>query len=151
MNQIKSGIELVQDERNKQLFAKGRTAESDAKYNAEYQLKDAAQALLHDNLNHRVLSCPNGWNLDQWRKLAKKEYSQRCRIAAALLCAELDRLSFTIIEHFKAGELAKLDNVYEDIKSAVNGSLGFNTSPEAKIVLDELVKIRDIAAENIVK
>ena len=147
----KTGIELIVDERNEQLYKHNRSIELDSRANAEYQLKEAARTLLHDGEKHRLLSCPKGWNPEIWRKMALKTYSERITMAGALIAAELDRLTFTVEEHLKAGAINKLDNLYESIKDAVNGSVGFNTSPEAKIVLDKLVEVRDIAAENIVK
>lgn len=147
----KTGIELISNERLEQIIKHGRTIENDAKFNAEYQLKDAAAALLIDNEEARISYVPKGWDAEIWAKMCRKSYSDRITIAAALIAAELDRLTHTVEEHLKASELAKLDNLYEGIKDTVNGLLGFNTSPEAKQVLDDLVKLRDVAAENIVK
>lgn len=147
----KTGIELIAHERAEQILKHSRTIENDSTENAEYQLKDAAQALLVDNEPARIELVPRGWDLIIWQKMCRKSYSERMIIAAALLAAELDRLTYTVDERLKDAALAKLDNIYEDIKDAVNGEIGFNTSPAAKVVLDKLVVIKDIAAVNIVK
>jgi hypothetical protein len=143
----KTGIDLINQERTEQIFKHQRTPQYDLQYNAEYQLKDAARSLLIDNEKQRILACPNKWNLEAWAKMCRKNYSDRITISAALLAAELDRLSVSAIEAIIAGELAKLDNAYEDLKDAVNSNYG--SDPGAVEVLNGLKSFRDTAAISI--
>lgn len=94
---MKTGIELMNDERNEQLDKHGRTIELDIKNNSDYQLSIAATSLIEaiDNETLMVTSadtCPKGWDYDIWDKMWNKTYEERLIIAGALLAAELDRL-----------------------------------------------------------
>jgi len=97
---MKTGIELIAQERQKQIDKHGFTGKHHADHPEWYevlQLQYAATTLLmheleevidvHDNL-------PNGWDLDWFIKLNAKDRKQRLIIAGALIAAELDRLNY---------------------------------------------------------
>lgn len=119
------------------------------KHNAEFQLKDAARALLHDDLFTREDNIPNGWNSTVWKKMCNKPYSDRLVVSGALIAAELDRLTYVTIESIAASELAKLDNLYESIKDDVNGNMGVNDV--ASGLLQKLMAVRDMCATSLTK
>lgn len=144
----KTGIDLINQERTEQIFKHGRTPQHDLQYNNEYQLKDAARALLIDNEQQRIISCPKNWNHEIWAKMCRKSYAARLTISAALLAAELDRLEAVAIEAIIAGELAKLDNAYEDLKS-IAGKCVVSPSPEYKDFLTAIQKFRYVAQTSI--
>ncbi len=92
---MKTGIELINDERNEQLTIHGRTVEMDVTQNGSYQLTIAAAKLLSypaDVINYNIP--PVGWDIDLWKHMIEKPYTDRIRMAAALLAAELDRLEY---------------------------------------------------------
>ena len=98
-----SGIKLILKEREEQLTKHGRTVESDKQHNTEYQLVDAATALMEsfdtENPDHEIWvkgvadNPPIGWGGEAWVKLVKKPYKERLVYAGALIAAEIDRVS----------------------------------------------------------
>lgn len=93
IKKMKTGIELITEERKKQIEKHGRTAMHDAQNNDFGQLKDAAIMLMdgypsQDEDN----SEPFKWNEAAWSKLTEKPKVERLIIAGALIAAEIDRL-----------------------------------------------------------
>ena len=89
---MKTGIELIAEERQEQIEKHGRSIERDVKENDNYQLSNAAGLLaLIDNNDVRLL-CPKGWNELHWKRMCDKSYEQRLIIAGALIAAEIDRI-----------------------------------------------------------
>ena len=97
---MKTGIELITEERLEQIQKHGRTLEYDANYNDNGQLIEAASILLTPNLQHAELeydpNCPFGWDDDIWEHIIEKSYKDRLIIAGALIAAEIDRLSYEL-------------------------------------------------------
>lgn len=97
---MKNGIELITEERENQI-SKGYSIEKDTQINNDKQLLDAAVLLMsyHDHLNYldyEFHECvPNGWDLDIWVKLCRKQYMERLAISGAWIAAEIDRLQNT--------------------------------------------------------
>ena len=90
---MKTGIELINDERDEQLGPKhNRTIEYDVRVNELRQLSRAAAELIGDK---KYYSTPNGWDNQLWEKMTKKSYKKRLIIAGALIAAEIDRLQAT--------------------------------------------------------
>ena len=90
---MKTGIELIAQERKEQIEKHGRTVEQDVKLNSSYQLAIGASKLLAypaESNNHKLP--PNGWDVDIYKKMQDKPYKERLIIAGALIAAELDRL-----------------------------------------------------------
>jgi len=85
---MKTGIELIADERKEQIEKHGRTIEHDVRENADKQLRDAATALI--NKDYHAL--PNSWKFALCSKMMDKLYYERLIIAGALIAAEIDRL-----------------------------------------------------------
>jgi hypothetical protein len=91
---MKTGIELMAQERHEQLTKHGRTVELDVLLNTHCQLSDAASKLAVDDVGGYwpTDTCPVGWNQDIWDKMTNKSYKERLIIAGALIAAEIDRI-----------------------------------------------------------
>lgn len=92
---MKSGIELIAEERQEQITKHHRTVENDVKLNSEYQLLFGAKHLLEpfdEYGEDDIEMTPTGWDEDIYRKMLNKTYKDRLVIAGALIAAEIDRL-----------------------------------------------------------
>lgn len=95
---MKTGIELIAQERQEQIDKHGRTIERDVRENSMGELSDAASILcLYDwgcngDLD-MVERMPEHWNRKICLKMLNKTYRERLIIAGALIAAELDRLN----------------------------------------------------------
>jgi len=93
---MKSGIELITEERQHQIDKHGFTAEHHAlnseKWYNDDQLIEAANTLSMKE----IVSClvPINWDIVWFEKLCQKPYKERLIIAGALISAELDRLNY---------------------------------------------------------
>lgn len=83
---MKTGIELIAQERAEQIKKHGWTKEHDANH-ASGELTCVACGLAY-NVPHMI---PDNWEPFKQKMLAKK-YKERLIIAGALLAAEIDRL-----------------------------------------------------------
>lgn len=108
---MKTGIELIAQERQEQIEKHGRTIEKDVEYNhGKYtdhngeqinnpQLTAAARWLIHDDVMKywvdQELFRPFGWDRGIWSKMINKTYKERLIISGALIAAEIDRLQNT--------------------------------------------------------
>lgn len=99
---MKTGIELIAEERREQLEKHGRTIEEDVIGNSNGQLVMGAMMLLSVDYEEGIdpESYPLGWDKDACQKMINKDYEQRLIIAGALIAAEIDRLN----ESFKSLE-----------------------------------------------
>lgn len=92
---MKTGIELIAQERKEQIEKHGRTIEKDIEVNFDCQLGTAAGILSYELIDE--LDCqddpPLNWDLKLWQKMYGKPYKERLIIAGALIAAELDRLN----------------------------------------------------------
>ncbi len=115
---IKSGIELITQERKEQIEKHGRTLTHDYEVNNQGQLAYAANLLSRDdlllmplpsdekeNVNYKDC-CPIDWDQEIWEKMCNKSHQERLIIAAALCAAEYDRLTALIA--FNEKEARKL-------------------------------------------
>ncbi|MBP6566066.1 MAG: hypothetical protein KA270_02800 [Saprospiraceae bacterium] len=90
---MKTGIELIAQERAEQIEKHGRTIKSDVEYNSHCELSDGARLLLTGiNELERVIP-PHNWDREIWDKMISKPYKERLIIAGALIAAEIDRLN----------------------------------------------------------
>lgn len=87
-----NSIQLIKKERAEQIRKHGRTVEYDKKHNGSGQLLYAA-GVLATELYQYYNPAPMGWDENYWGKVQKKPYKERLIIAAALLAAEIDRIS----------------------------------------------------------
>lgn len=96
---MKTGIELIAAERQKQIDKHGFTGEhhvNNPQWYDNFQLQYAATTLLMHELEEVVDTkdnLPDGWDQEWFDKLNAKERKERLIIAAALIAAELDRLN----------------------------------------------------------
>jgi hypothetical protein len=94
---MKTGIELITEERNEHLSKHGRTIEMDVKLNGKMELSFGAAILSCPDPSkfgspENIFSCPEGWNPSIWMKMIQKPYKERLVIAGSLLAAEIDRI-----------------------------------------------------------
>ena len=89
---MKTGIELIAQERQEQIEKHGYTIEHDQEYDCE-ELKTAAIALLTQPKDKVYLgSFPALWNDGICEKMAAKDYKGRLILAGAFVAAEIDRI-----------------------------------------------------------
>jgi hypothetical protein len=95
---MKTGIELIAEERQEQIEKHGRSIESDIENNPNEQLSEAAGWLCYNEQGCADLDdviedhCPDGWDQALWTKMCRKPFEERLIIAGALIAAEIDRL-----------------------------------------------------------
>jgi len=91
---MKTGVELIAQERAEQIEKHGRTINEDLKYNPSGELIMAAEALICDFGNGNWNKFPNRWDNDICRKMINKPLKERMIIAAALLAAQIDLIQY---------------------------------------------------------
>ena len=89
---MKSGIELIANERNEQLQKHNRSITSDVICNPSGQLVTGAVALIRNESKGFWDEMPMRWDEALCKKMAKKSYKKRLIIAGALIAAEIDRI-----------------------------------------------------------
>lgn len=89
---MKTGIELIAQERQEQIEKHGRTVEEDVRFNTKGQLSVAAGILSQRYIPDRLNLIPKDWDSLIWLKMLRKQYKERLIIAGALIAAEIDRL-----------------------------------------------------------
>jgi hypothetical protein len=96
---MKTGIELITQERQEQIEKHRRTIQEDVELNTTNQLSKAASLLCDESWicldEDDIIEdyCPEGWSKILWSKMVRKPYKDRLKIAGALIAAELDRLN----------------------------------------------------------
>ncbi len=88
---MKTGIELIAEERREQIEKHGRTIESDVRFNSHGELADAAVATLDYDSGYSSIF-PLKWDEKIVDHIKNKSFFDRLIIAGALIAAELDRL-----------------------------------------------------------
>lgn len=95
---MKTGIELIAQERKEQIEKHGFDVSEDAQFYEQQELRRAAMyALTLDDLTHY----PSTWDhwfankmMDKRRRMSSNEFDiERLKIAGALIAAEIDRLN----------------------------------------------------------
>jgi hypothetical protein len=105
---MKSGIELIQQERSEQLEKHGYSTEQDARFNKDSQLLSAIM-LLSSNIafirNDIKMPReafddlkPEGWNNELCFKMINKPVIEQLQIIGALAAAEIDRMMLPVKE-----------------------------------------------------
>lgn len=89
---MKTGIELIAQERAEQIVKHGRTVEKDIDKNRNQQLSIAAAKLISYEMDIPDFFEPKDWNGILWEHMISKPYKERLIIAGALIAAEIDRL-----------------------------------------------------------
>lgn len=89
---MKTGIELISQERKEQIEKHGMTIKYDCEANSDGDLRRGAIALLGYQGKSDILLMPGQWNLKIIQKMCCKGYKERLIIAGALIAAEIDRL-----------------------------------------------------------
>lgn len=85
---MKTGIELIAQERQEQIEKHGYTLQLDARYN-DNELVDFATSLLQNEKSFYP------FNETLWTHIKKKNQIDKLAIAGALIAAEIDRLQST--------------------------------------------------------
>lgn len=96
MENLTHGVQMIAQERQKQIYKHGFTAEHHADHPEWYeqgQLQYAAMALLsQDGEPEKVMTeTPVNWDFGWFQNLLQRNPYERVKIAGALLAAELDR------------------------------------------------------------
>ena len=92
---MKIGVQLITEEREKQISKHGFTAEHHANHPEWYdkgQLIEAANTLSMKEIKSCLI--PLNWDQDWFTNLCKRPYQERLIIAAALIASEWDRLEY---------------------------------------------------------
>lgn len=92
---MKTGIELIADERNEQINKHGITTAKDLVDNPRMQLADAAAVLITPLIitpRKRLSLMPSHWDDVICLKMCAKSHTERLIIAGALIAAEIDRI-----------------------------------------------------------
>ncbi len=87
---MKTGIELITEERQEHFTKHGRTIESDARTNSNRELRDAASELFKND--PYLKRFPVDWQGPIMAHAMAKSYKDRLVIAGALIAAEIDRI-----------------------------------------------------------
>jgi hypothetical protein len=95
---MKTGIELIAEERREQVEKHNRSIENDVFLNSGFEkpLTKAASMLSVEHLTSNIIyfGCPENWSPSIWEKMCKKPYKERLVISGALLAAEIDRIQY---------------------------------------------------------
>lgn len=94
---IKSGVELISEERKKQIYKHGFTAEHHASHPEWYnkgQLIEAAHTLSTKEINFKSCSVPLNWDVKWFNDLCNRPYEERLVIAGALFASQIDMIKF---------------------------------------------------------
>jgi hypothetical protein len=86
---MKTGIELIFNERKEQIEKHGYTVEKDVVHNGDGQLLDAAKKIISIPPD---VTPPYDWNEDVWQYMINKSHKDRLVLSGAWIAAELDRL-----------------------------------------------------------
>lgn len=98
MENTKTGVELIAEERQKQIDKHGFTAQyhvEHPEYYEQNQLNQASASLILFDVipDDLFLEVPENWDKDWFYKLLNHSQFERLVIAGALIAAELDRLN----------------------------------------------------------
>lgn len=85
---MKTGAELIANERQEQIIKHDRSVERDIKENPNKELIQGAIALLDE-----VSEFPEHWDKTIVKRMENKDYKDRLIIAGALIAAEIDRIT----------------------------------------------------------
>lgn len=122
---MKTGAELIAQERAEQIQKHGFTPERDRAYTDQELLQAAVSLLLLDETlflynggSEDAADCwPENWNFDLFCKIESKDRIEQLQIAGALIAAEIDRLQYPQIEQ-AAAKRAKL---VQEFAAKLNG------------------------------
>lgn len=91
---MKTGVELIAQERQEQIEKHGRTVEKDVKENPSGELLLGAANLIHKQCYENDF--PGVWDIAICRKMMAKSHKEKLIIAGALIAAEIDRLQHNL-------------------------------------------------------
>ena len=91
---MKTGIELIADERQKQIDKHGFTGEHHANHPEWYEQNQLIEASMKLSFIIADDETPKNWDKEWFTNLCQRNSVERLIIAGALIAAELDRLKF---------------------------------------------------------
>lgn len=96
-NTLKTGVQLIDQERNEQIHKYGRTTLFDYHNNPDRVIVHACISILGYSVNAPG-NPPNGWDPVTWSNIVNKSHVQRLAIVGAFVAAEIDRCLY--VKHF---------------------------------------------------
>lgn len=90
---MKTGVELISEERQKQIDKHGFTAEHHVNHPEWYEADQLSRAAVSILMPSKISLAPENWDMEWFRNLQGRERKERLVIAGALIAAELDRLN----------------------------------------------------------
>jgi len=98
---MKTGVQLITEEREKQISKHGFTGEHHFNHPEWYDKKQlilASQILLTETIDSERIKkyflFPKNWDAEWFQNLCDRPYKERIIIAGALIGAEIDRLNY---------------------------------------------------------
>jgi len=88
---MKTGIELISEEREKQILKHGFTGQHHALHPELYAENQLIEASVKIGAPVPYNQAPKGWDVKWFANLCERPYKERLVIAGALIAAELDR------------------------------------------------------------
>ena len=89
---MKTGCELITEERKKQIDKHGFTAEHHVSHPEWYENDQLARAAVSILMPYKISLSPDNWDMEWFRNLKGRSRKERLIISGALIAAELDRL-----------------------------------------------------------
>lgn len=93
---MKTGVQLITEEREKQISKHGFTGEHHFNHPEWYEDEQLIKAAKHLTKKPFISSyfVPKNWDVEWFYNLTQRPYKERLIIAGALIAAEIDRISF---------------------------------------------------------
>ena len=89
---MKTGIELIAEERKEQIEKHGFDLEFETEFNSSGELREAAIAAICESGSADIFKFPSTWDFEIKMIVTIKSYRDRLVIAGALIAAEIDRI-----------------------------------------------------------
>ena len=98
---MKTGIELIAEERKEQIEKHGFDLGFDVNFNCGGELREGALAAIGFSGAAILEKFPDTWDDEMKMKIMIKSYRDRLIIAGALIAAEIDRIQAINKNHYK--------------------------------------------------
>lgn len=144
---MKSGIELITEERLQQIEKHNRTIDSDVYSNDCGELRIAAMGLLNQKEDRIYMGeFPAAWDEAICEHMASKPYRERLIISGSLIAAEIDRIQYLDqlrMHPFKNFVIDKLFKNYKQYYETYEDFKEHFDSGEVKISVGDINRLVD--------